>query len=60
MIGHPGGDGSHEYMTYRGLAAVMGIVFFYFIERALTIIAGRWAKHQKKGKVKQIFCCMTH
>lgn len=51
MIGHPGGEAAHEYMTYKGLAAVGGIIFFYFVERALTIIAGRWAKHQKKGKL---------
>ncbi|XP_063698679.1 zinc transporter foi [Culicoides brevitarsis] len=51
MIGHPGGEAAHEYMTYKGLAAVGGIVFFYFVERALTIIASRWAKHQKKEKL---------
>uniref|UniRef100_A0A336LX90 CSON008453 protein n=1 Tax=Culicoides sonorensis TaxID=179676 RepID=A0A336LX90_CULSO len=51
MIGHPGGEAAHEYMTYKGLAAVGGIIFFYFVERALTIVAGHFAKHQKKGKL---------
>lgn len=44
-------DDAHCYMMWKGLTAVMGIVFFYFIERALTIIAGRWAQKKKNGKV---------
>ncbi|XP_053690042.1 zinc transporter foi [Sabethes cyaneus] len=38
---------SHDEMMYKGLAAVAGIVFFYFMERFLTVIA-EWYKHQEK------------
>ncbi|XP_035905945.1 zinc transporter foi [Anopheles stephensi] len=40
----------HDSMMYKGLAAVLGIVFFYFMERFLTVIA-EWCKtRQKKDK----------
>ncbi|XP_055532042.1 zinc transporter foi [Wyeomyia smithii] len=38
---------SHDEMMYKGLAAVAGIVFFYFMERFLTVVA-EWYKHQEK------------
>lgn len=38
---------SHDEMMYKGLAAVGGIVFFYFMERFLTVVA-EWYKHQEK------------
>lgn len=44
-------DEAHTYMMYKGLMAVAGVVFFYFVERALTITAGRWALKKKDGKV---------
>lgn len=44
-------DDAHAYMMWKGLTAVSGVVFFYFIERALTIIAGRWAQSKKTEKV---------
>uniref|UniRef100_A0A182HMA8 Uncharacterized protein n=1 Tax=Anopheles arabiensis TaxID=7173 RepID=A0A182HMA8_ANOAR len=41
---------AHDAMMYKGLAAVLGIVFFYFMERFLTVIA-EWCKtRQKKDK----------
>ncbi|XP_050073849.1 zinc transporter foi [Anopheles maculipalpis] len=41
---------AHDSMMYKGLAAVLGIVFFYFMERFLTVIA-EWCKtRQKKDK----------
>uniref|UniRef100_A0A1Q3FVM2 Putative zinc transporter foi n=1 Tax=Culex tarsalis TaxID=7177 RepID=A0A1Q3FVM2_CULTA len=42
-----GSSNSHDDMMYKGLAAVSGIVFFYFMERFLTVIA-EWYKHQEK------------
>lgn len=42
-----GSYNSHDDMMYKGLAAVCGIVFFYFMERFLTVIA-EWYKHQEK------------
>ncbi|XP_055612078.1 zinc transporter foi [Uranotaenia lowii] len=38
---------SHDEMMYKGLAAVSGIVFFYFMERFLTVVA-EWYKHKEK------------
>ncbi|XP_062542549.1 zinc transporter foi [Armigeres subalbatus] len=38
---------SHDEMMFKGLAAVGGIVFFYFMERFLTVVA-EWYKHQEK------------
>lgn len=38
---------AHDEMMYKGLAAVGGIVFFYFMERFLTVIA-EWYKHEEK------------
>uniref|UniRef100_A0A8D8GVT5 Zinc transporter foi n=1 Tax=Culex pipiens TaxID=7175 RepID=A0A8D8GVT5_CULPI len=38
---------SHDDMMYKGLAAVSGIVFFYFMERFLTVVA-EWYKHEEK------------
>lgn len=40
-------DNPHDEMMYKGLAAVSGIVFFYFMERFLTVVA-EWYKHQAK------------
>lgn len=42
-----GSSNSHDDMMYKGLAAVSGIVFFYFMERFLTVVA-EWYKHQEK------------
>ncbi|XP_058826688.1 zinc transporter foi [Topomyia yanbarensis] len=39
---------SHDDMMYKGLAAVAGIVFFYFMERFLTVVA-EWYKHEEKS-----------
>uniref|UniRef100_A0A182PJW2 EF-hand domain-containing protein n=1 Tax=Anopheles epiroticus TaxID=199890 RepID=A0A182PJW2_9DIPT len=38
---------AHDSMMYKGLAAVLGIVFFYFMERFLTVIA-EWCKTREK------------
>lgn len=40
----------HDGMMYKGLAAVGGIVFLYFMERILTVFAEWWKKRQKKDK----------
>lgn len=37
----------HDEMMFKGLAAVGGIVFFYFMERFLTVVA-EWYKHEEK------------
>lgn len=42
-----GSYNSHDDMMYKGLAAVCGIVFFYFMERFLTVVA-EWYKHEEK------------
>jgi hypothetical protein len=46
-------------MTFKGLAAVSGIVFFYFMERFLNILTEWWQKRQKKDKVVEFDCLLT-
>uniref|UniRef100_U5EYW4 Putative zinc ion transmembrane transporter n=1 Tax=Corethrella appendiculata TaxID=1370023 RepID=U5EYW4_9DIPT len=44
------GNSNHDTMMFKGLAAVGGIVFFYFMERFLNVV-GEWYKNkQKKDK----------
>lgn len=43
-------EGLHETMMYRGLAAVGGIVFFYFFERFLTMVTEWRQRKQKRDK----------
>uniref|UniRef100_A0AAG5D8G4 Zinc transporter foi n=1 Tax=Anopheles atroparvus TaxID=41427 RepID=A0AAG5D8G4_ANOAO len=45
-----GGANAHDAMMYKGLAAVLGIVFFYFMERFLTVIAEWYKNREKKDK----------
>lgn len=40
-------DSSHETMTWRGLVATLGIIFFFLTERLLTMIA-EWRKKRQK------------
>lgn len=40
-------DSSHETMTWRGLVATLGIIFFFITERLLTVIA-EWRKQRQK------------
>lgn len=49
MPTHEGQD-MHQTMMLRGLAAVGGIVFFYFFERFLTMITEWRQRKQKKEK----------
>lgn len=44
------GQDIHQMMMFRGLAAVGGIVFFYFFERFLTILTEWRQKQQKRDK----------
>lgn len=39
----------HSSMVIKGLVAVLGIIFFFFTERGLTIVAD-WRKNQQKNK----------
>lgn len=39
----------HEAMIWKGFVAVMGIIFFFFTERGLTIIAD-WRKNRQKNE----------
>ncbi|XP_058064574.1 zinc transporter foi-like isoform X2 [Anopheles bellator] len=41
---------AHDQMMFKGLAAVLGIVFFYFMERLLTVIAEWYKNREKKDK----------
>uniref|UniRef100_A0A182QQ70 Zinc transporter foi n=1 Tax=Anopheles farauti TaxID=69004 RepID=A0A182QQ70_9DIPT len=41
---------AHDSMMYKGLAAVLGIVFFYFMERFLNVIAEWYKSRAKKDK----------
>lgn len=49
-------EDSHDSMTYRGLVATLGIIFFFLTERILTMIAEWRKKIQKRddppGKVR--------
>lgn len=45
-----GGGNAHDSMMYKGLAAVLGIVFFYFMERFLNVIAEWYKTRAKKDK----------
>lgn len=47
MMPAPGDPNVHHTMMLRGLAAVGGIVFFYFFERFLTM-ATEWRQRQQK------------
>lgn len=40
----------HQSMIWKGLIAVLGIIFFFFTERALTMIAEWRKKRQKEEK----------
>uniref|UniRef100_A0A182NH19 Zinc transporter foi n=1 Tax=Anopheles dirus TaxID=7168 RepID=A0A182NH19_9DIPT len=44
------GGNAHDSMMYKGLAAVLGIVFFYFMERFLNVIAEWYKTRAKKDK----------
>ncbi|XP_055688102.1 zinc transporter foi [Lutzomyia longipalpis] len=44
---HGEGEDDHTTMTHKGLVAVLGIVFFYAMERGLTMIA-EWRKRRQK------------
>lgn len=44
------GQDLHQTMMLRGLAAVGGIVFFYFFERFITIVTEMRQKKQKRDK----------
>ena len=50
MMPIPGDDDIHLSMMLKGLAAVAGIVFFYFFERFLTMITEWRQKKQKRDK----------
>jgi ZIP Zinc transporter len=50
MMPAPGDDDIHQTMMLRGLAAVGGIVFFYFFERFLTMITEWRQRRQKQVK----------
>ncbi|ETN64891.1 hypothetical protein AND_003353 [Anopheles darlingi] len=43
-------ENAHDQMMYKGLASVFGIVFFYFMERLLTMIAEWYKGREKKDK----------
>lgn len=47
MLTISAGDDGHNSMTWKGLAAALGIIFFFFTERVLTIIA-EWRKRMQK------------
>ncbi|XP_053676178.1 zinc transporter foi [Anopheles nili] len=47
MISSVSNANAHDLMMYKGLAAVLGIVFFYFMERFLNVIA-EWNKTRAK------------
>lgn len=42
-------DDPHTSMVIKGLVAVLGIIFFFFTERGLTIIAD-WRKNRQKNE----------
>ncbi|CAH2056474.1 unnamed protein product, partial [Iphiclides podalirius] len=44
---HGGGDGSHDDGMWKGLAAMLGVVFFYFTEKGLTVVV-EWRKRRQK------------
>lgn len=44
------GQNLHQTMMFRGLAAVGGIVFFYFFERFLTMVTEWRQRKQKRDK----------
>lgn len=44
------GQDIHQMMMFRGLAAVGGIVFFYFFERFLTMVTEWRQRKQKRDK----------
>ena len=46
----------HDSMIFKGLVAVLGIIFFFITERGLTVIAEWRKKQQKKDKV----CCVLY
>lgn len=50
MMPAPGDPNVHHTMMLRGLAAVGGIVFFYFFERFLTMITEWRQRLQKRDK----------
>lgn len=50
MMPAEGDDDIHQTMMLRGLAAVAGIVFFYFFERFLTMITEWRQRRQKQVK----------
>uniref|UniRef100_A0A1B6DE89 Zinc transporter foi n=1 Tax=Clastoptera arizonana TaxID=38151 RepID=A0A1B6DE89_9HEMI len=45
----------HDINFYRGLVAMFGVIFFYFMEKCLTLVAEwRKSRHQKKQKQPKI------
>lgn len=48
MIDH---EAAHNENMWKGLVAMLGLVLFFFTEKALTLIAERRKQHQKRNKV---------
>lgn len=46
---------SHDASLVRGLVAMMGVVFFYFTEKCLTLISEWGKRRQRKTQVNNIF-----
>lgn len=50
----------HEKMVWVGFVAVVGIIAFFFMERALTMIAEWRKKRQKKERVGKNHFILFH
>jgi len=46
-----GSDDSHDANIWRGLVAMLGVVFFYFTEKCLTMVAECRKKRQRKTQL---------
>lgn len=51
MITFARAEDGHEKMVWVGFVSVVGIIAFFFMERALTMIAEWRKKRQKKERV---------
>lgn len=57
--GHSHGSGSsqdeHDINIWKGLTAMLGVVFFYFTEKFLTMVVECRKKKQRKTQVSESF-----
>lgn len=48
---HEGSVSDHDTNIWRGLVAMLGVVFFYFTEKCLTMVAECRKKRQRRTQV---------